>query len=110
MDHAPGPIIASAAPVAPGRMCIQGSRGCEKARHNSATAMRTPATGVHKPISNSRGQLHDDLRWTVAVMIPIIPCWTGGMAVAARKKMSPIPGRPSGNVEKRRCMRAPLSS
>src|ERR1700758_4739999 len=32
------------------------------------------------------------------------------MAVTARKKTSPAPGQPSGNVEKRRCTDHPVSS
>ena len=52
-DHAPGPSIASAAPKAPSRTCIQGSLECDSTRDNSATAISTPATGVHKPTSNS---------------------------------------------------------
>jgi hypothetical protein len=52
-DHAPGPIIASAAPKAPSLTCIHGSLQCDRTRHSSATAISTPATGVHKPTSNS---------------------------------------------------------
>src|SRR5277367_6820653 len=52
-DHAPGPSIARAAPKAPSRTCIQGSLACDRTRQSSATAISTPATGVHKPTSNS---------------------------------------------------------
>jgi hypothetical protein len=51
-DQAPGPSIASAAPKAPSRTCIQGSLACDRNRHSSATAISTPETGVHKPSSN----------------------------------------------------------
>jgi len=36
--------------------------------------------------------------------------WTSGMVVAARKNTNPVPGQPSGNVEKSLCTRGPVLS
>jgi hypothetical protein len=112
-DHAPGPSIASAAPRVASRMCIHGSVECEKAKNNSATAMRPPATGVHKPTSNKVAALAVT-SCTMAgsprgvVSSTAIPCWIGRTAATVRRNTSPIPGRPSGNVEKRRCKTDPV--
>jgi hypothetical protein len=112
-DHAPGPSIASAAPKAPSSMCVHGSLENVNARHVSATAIITPATGVQKPISNiAAAPASTNCKTTsagiVVVRSPVIPCRTSGIAATARKNKSPVPGQPSGNVEKSRCTRAPV--
>jgi hypothetical protein len=94
-------------------MCLHGSIGCEKVRNSSAIASITPATGVHKPMSkNNAAPAATSCRLISAgggvVNNPAIPCWTGGIAATARKNASPVPGQPSGNVEKSRCTSGPV--
>ena len=83
------------------------------ARHNSAIVISTPATGVHKPTSSSAAApavtgctITGASRG--AVSSPAIPCWTGRIAATVRRNTSPVPGQPSGNVEKRRCKTDPV--
>jgi hypothetical protein len=52
-DHAPGPIIASAAPMVPNNMLAHGSPGWEAAFQSPRTAASDPETGVHKPTIRS---------------------------------------------------------
>ena len=112
-DHAPGPSIASAALKAPSRTCIQGSLECDRMRHTSPTAISTPATGVHKPTSNSAAEhattsCRTSSVFKGSVSSPAIPSWRGGRLATARTNKSPVPGQPSGNVAKSRCNRAPV--
>ena len=49
MDQAPGPIIANVAPRMPRVMEMSGLVDRVKMFHASSTAIRVPASGVHKP-------------------------------------------------------------
>jgi hypothetical protein len=110
MDHAPGPIIASAAPDAANRMEIPPLPAPEQAIHTSSTAINVPQTGVHKPRSSS-----------IPAPVPIRcgtdkdaslrrpnPKQNRNAAVIARCRRSPLPGQPFGNAEKRRCKSTPF--
>ena len=52
MDQAPGPIIANVAPRMPSVMEISGLVDRIKMFHASSTAIRVPASGVHRPTSS----------------------------------------------------------
>jgi len=53
MDHAPGPRKTRAAQRVAKSTYVQGSPGCEEARHKATMAMNAPAMGVHKPRSRN---------------------------------------------------------
>src|SRR5437763_12976345 len=52
-DHAPGPIIARAAPIAANTMSIDAPLKSNKRRDSSAAAMSKPAIGVQRPTTKS---------------------------------------------------------
>jgi hypothetical protein len=111
-DHAPGPIIARAAPNAASRMCIEPLMVGNNKRDNSETARKRPATGVQSPIVRSAEQMAAR-NWKMTKTGNVAPCepatnWTRGIVVAARKTINPVAGQPSGNVEKSLCTRGPV--
>src|SRR5580693_8951978 len=55
-DHAPGPIIARAAPNAASTRCIEPLLEGNKRRDSSETAKKRPATGVQSPMVRSAEQ------------------------------------------------------
>jgi len=111
-DHAPGPIMARAAPNAASTMCIEPLMAGNNRRDNSETARKRPATGVQSPIVRSAEQMAAR-NWKMTKTGDVAPCepatnWTRGIVVAARKTINPVAGQPSGNVEKSLCTRGPV--
>jgi len=111
-DHAPGPIIASAAPNAANTICMEALLKWNKRRDSSATHMNRPAIGVQRPRINSAEQVAAQNckvtdRGSAGANGPAKNC-TSGTAATARKNTKPVPGQPSGNVEKSRCTRDPV--
>jgi hypothetical protein len=107
-DHAPGPIIASAAPEVASMMGVPTLPAPEKAIHTSTTVINVPQIGVHRPRSRS-----------VPAPAPIIcgkneancgasrncsnPRQKRNVAVTTRCRSRPLPGQLFGNAENRRC-------
>jgi len=93
-------------------MCIEALVEGNRRRDISEIAMKRPATGVQSPMVKSAEQMAAR-NWkmaetgNVAPWEPAINC-TSGIVVAARKNTNPVPGQPSGNVEKSLCTRGPV--
>jgi hypothetical protein len=93
-------------------MCVEVLAEGNKRRDISEIAMKRPATGVQRPIVRSAEQMAAK-NWNVtetgnvAPWEPAINC-TSGIVVAARRNTNPVPGQPSGNVEKSLCTRDPV--
>jgi hypothetical protein len=93
-------------------MCIEPLLEGNKRRDSSETAKKTPATGVQSPMVRSAEQMAAR-NWKMTETGNVAPWepamnWTSGIVVAARKNTNPVPGQPSGNVEKSLCTRGPV--
>src|SRR5579862_4597156 len=113
-DHAPGPIIARAAPNAASTMCIEPLLEGNTRRDSWETVKKRPATGVHSPMVRSAEQMAAR-NWKMTETGNAAPWepatnWTSGIVAAARKNSNPVPGQPSGNVEKSLCTSGPVLS
>jgi hypothetical protein len=111
-DHAPGPIIAIAAPSAAITMCMDQLVPERKSRESSEIAMSEAETGVQRPMikrleqtAASNCAAADSGRAVTAA--PSMNCASGIVAIA-RRSTRPVPGQPSGNAEKSRCTRGPV--
>jgi hypothetical protein len=104
--------MASATPSAASTMCIEVLVEGNRRRDISEIAMKTPATGVQSPMVSSAEQMAAK-NWkmtetgNVVAWEPAMNC-TSGIVVAARKNTNPVPGQPSGNVEKSLCTTGPV--
>jgi len=110
-DHAPGPIIARAAPKDASTICIDELLKWNERRDNSAMAISEPTMGVQRPTIKSVEQPAASNckaieNGGVGANGPAMSC-TSGIAVTARRNTNPVPGQPSGNVEKSLCTRGP---
>lgn len=110
-DHAPGPIIASATPNAAKTVGIDELLKWNARRDNSAPAMNKPAMGVQRPtIKSAEQQTASNCRVVENVRVgatgTVMNC-KRGIAASARRNTKPVPGQPSGNVEKSLCTREP---
>jgi hypothetical protein len=93
-------------------MCIEPLLEGNKRRDSSETAMKRPATGVQSPMIRSVEQIAAR-NWKMIETgnglagDPVANCMSG-IVVATRKNTSPVPGQPSGNVEKSLCTSGPV--
>src|SRR5579871_4506832 len=110
-DQAPGPSMARAAPSAASTTCMEAPLKEKSRRHSSERAMSAPATGVQSPTIKSAEQTAASncritLDGAVSGKGPAPNC-ASGTAMIARRNTNPVPGQPSGNVEKSRCTNGP---
>ena len=111
MDQAPGPIIAKVAPRIANMIEMSGLLECEKTIHVSTTALRVPATGVHKPRRSSipaaapimEGANDADWDRSLKAKTPQI---RSAVPVINRWKRRPTPGQPPAKLENSRCNRS----
>ena len=104
--------MASATPKVASTMCIEVLLEGNRRRDISEIAMKRPATGVQSPMVRSAEQMAAR-NWKMTETGSVTPGepamnWTNGIVVAARKNTSPVPGQPSGNVEKSLCTSGPV--
>ena len=112
-DHAPGPIIASAAPDVANMIGIPPRRQKKNPYFNKSDSV--PQIGVHKPRRrNAAATCKEHMRKVKT------DCWDSlsaqsrngnrNIAVITRSRRRPLPGQPLGNAEKQTLQNFPFSS
>jgi hypothetical protein len=106
-DHAPGPSMTSAAPIAMSRRLVEISATEDRPAHNPAAATSEPETGVHRPVSRRTAAMIATTSIAADAMAGAPPRCISASAMssppaAARRRSRPAPGAPLAKVEKRR--------
>jgi hypothetical protein len=113
MDQAPGPTNARPTAMAAASPDPQESRALEKVIQISQITTSTAATGVQRPASKRTPAPAATIGGSVrpASVAPASDdkqSWTRKEKTAARRTISPLPGKPFANVENSRCRGAYL--
>jgi hypothetical protein len=106
-DHAPGPIMANAAPSTATTIEAR-SPALDQAIQAFRMATAAPATGVHRPSMRNAPAAAPTACGTINADAgvphrPVIPWRSDTPPITTRWSRSPAPGHPSANVENRRC-------
>lgn len=114
-DRTPGPSIAKAAPMAANITQLRTCPVFDTIDHASRITTKAPAMGVHRPATKSIPAAVSKKERTIPSQwgpcsSAAIPSLIKRMPETRRRSRRPLPGQPSGNIEKSRCTEASATS